>query len=108
MRTAERGCKIEGIQYRPFQFRLEQKANTNAWVRMTLTEGKNREVRKILKAHGLDVVRLIRTRYGPYELDGVEKGAVMQVSPRKAFDLLRSKNIRVEDRRSGTLPPADK
>lgn len=49
---------------------------------MTLTEGKNREIRKVLEVLGLSVNRLIRTAYGPFTLDNIEREDVIEVHPR--------------------------
>jgi len=59
----------------------------NTWMRMALVEGKNREIRRTMEHFGLTVSRLVRERYGPYELDGLDRGAVLQVPIRK--DILR-------------------
>lgn len=73
------GITIEGVRYGKIDANLERRTGRNGWIEMTLTEGKNREVRRVLEHLGLKVSRLIRTRYGPFVLDGLEPGAVDEV-----------------------------
>jgi 23S rRNA pseudouridine2605 synthase len=73
------GITIEGIRYGKIDANLERRTGRNGWIEMTLTEGKNREVRRVLEHLGLKVSRLIRTRYGPFVLDGLDVGAIEEV-----------------------------
>ena len=74
-----KGVKIEGIQYAPAHIEIEKKQGTNTWIKMTLTEGKNREIRRLMAFFGLDVAKLIRISYGPYELGNLKAGEVKEV-----------------------------
>ncbi|MEH6789509.1 pseudouridine synthase [Parasphingorhabdus sp.] len=74
-----RGITIDGMHYSPITANLERRTGRNQWIEMTLTEGKNREVRKVLEHFGLEVSRLIRTRYGPFVLGDLQKGEIDQV-----------------------------
>ena len=74
-----RGITIDGMHYSPITANLERRTGRNQWIEMTLTEGKNREVRKVLEFFGLEVSRLIRTRYGPFVLGDLQKGEIDQV-----------------------------
>jgi 23S rRNA pseudouridine2605 synthase len=78
------GICIEGIAYGPIQAALEPTQAANAWIDISLQEGKNREIRRVLDFLGLTVNRLIRTAYGVFELGPLPAGAVEEVS-RKEF-----------------------
>ncbi|AUW58667.1 pseudouridine synthase [Sphingobium sp. SCG-1] len=73
------GVEIDGIRYGRIEANLERRTGTNQWIEMTLTEGKNREVRRVLEYLGLEVNRLIRTRYGVFELTDLPVGDVYEV-----------------------------
>jgi len=84
------GLTVEGVRYGPIEARLEESrpGAANVWIALSLAEGKNREVRKVLEALGLSVNRLIRTAYGPFELGDLAPGAVEEVDPRLVRDRL--------------------
>jgi 23S rRNA pseudouridine2605 synthase len=73
------GVEIEGVRYGSIDANLERRTGANVWIEMILTEGKNREVRRVLEYLGLKVSRLIRTRYGPFVLGDLPAGAVGEV-----------------------------
>jgi 23S rRNA pseudouridine2605 synthase len=73
------GVTIEGIHYGSINANLERRTGRNCWIEMSLTEGKNREVRRVLAHLGVQVSRLIRTDYGPFNLRGLEPGAIDEV-----------------------------
>ena len=73
------GLEIDGIRYGRIEANLERRTGRNQWIEMTLTEGKNREVRRVLEHLGLQVNRLIRTSYGPFHLGELASGAVEEV-----------------------------
>ncbi len=73
------GIEVEGVRYGRIDANLERRTGRNQWIEMTLTEGKNREVRRVLEHLGLKVNRLIRTRYGPFELGDSAPGALVEV-----------------------------
>jgi 23S rRNA pseudouridine2605 synthase len=80
------GLTVEGVHYGPIDAKLDKAkegaTGSNLWITLTLHEGKNREVRKVLEALGLTVNRLIRLSYGPFQLGTLEPGAVEEVGPR--------------------------
>nr|WP_242496062.1 pseudouridine synthase [Sphingobium cupriresistens] len=73
------GLEIDGIRYGAIEANLERRTGRNQWIEMTLTEGKNREVRRVLEHLDLKVNRLIRTSYGPFYLGDLPVGAVEEV-----------------------------
>ena len=77
-RLAE-GITIDGVHYGSIIANLERRTGRNGWIELSLTEGKNREVRRVLAHLGLQVSRLIRTAYGPFTLVGLEPGQVDEV-----------------------------
>jgi len=80
------GITVEGVRYKSIEAKLEEQpegrenAGANSWISITLREGKNREIRRVMEALGLRVTRLIRTDYGPFTLGKMERGAVSEVS----------------------------
>ena len=73
------------------EFEVETEKGTNAWLIVTLSEGKNREIRKLMKSIGLDVARLIRLSYGPFQLGSLKKGEVREVPGKVLKEQLGSK-----------------
>jgi 23S rRNA pseudouridine2605 synthase len=75
------GIVIEGVRYGPVDARLESVKGANAWLAFGLKEGKNREIRKLCAHLGLDVTRLIRIAYGPFQLGELDRAEVASVPP---------------------------
>ena len=74
------GITVEGVRYKSIDAKLEQdKEGANKWLSITLREGKNREIRRVMEALGLSVNRLIRTGYGPFELGSLKTGEVKAI-----------------------------
>jgi 23S rRNA pseudouridine2605 synthase len=75
------GVTVDGIHYGPIEATMERaQTSANVWVNVTLQEGKNREIRKVMTYVGLQVNRLIRTAYGPFELGDLPAAAVKEVA----------------------------
>jgi len=88
------GITIEGVRYAGIEAGIDSRKGDNAWLTITLQEGKNREIRRIMTYLGLEVSRLLRVAYGPFQLGQLPKGAVEEVPPRILRDQL------------GVAPPA--
>ena len=96
------GVEIEGIRYGSIDANLERRTGRNAWIELKLTEGKNREVRRVLEHLGLQVSRLLRTSYGPFPLADLPVGGVDEVRQhdlvafRKGLKVSRGNTVRPE------------
>lgn len=86
------GVTVDGIHYAPIIAELERTTGMNNWLSVTLKEGKNREVRKALDSVGLTVNRLIRIKYGPFELADLKSGTLYELS-QKELEELRAEGI---------------
>ena len=73
------GLTVEGVHYGPIEATLDREQGANVWLTVGIREGKNREVRKVLETLDLRVNRLIRVAFGPFELGGLDEGAVEEV-----------------------------
>ncbi len=93
-----KGVTIEGMRYRGATFEEEKDkgGRTNSWYRVVLTEGKNREIRRLVEHFGGMVNRLIRTQYGPFELGDLEAGQLWEVPPRAVMRMVESLKSRGE------------
>ena len=78
-----RGIEIDGVSYRGAEFveEYDKGGRSNSWYRVVLTEGKNREIRKLVEHFGCVVNRLIRVQYGPFQLADMRTGALREVPP---------------------------
>jgi 23S rRNA pseudouridine2605 synthase len=101
------GVTVDGVRYGPIEATLDkakvgddEKQSANLWISVSITEGKNREVRKVLEHLGLTVNRLIRLAYGPFQLGTLPVGSVEEVGPRVIRELL-AEHIRPENLPTG-------
>ena len=78
------GVVIDRINYRPVDLEVERQQGDNFWLNVSLREGKNREIKKLLEYAGLQVNRLIRLSFGPFQLGHLDEGAVEEV-PRRVL-----------------------
>jgi 23S rRNA pseudouridine2605 synthase len=87
------GMAVNGVFYGGIEAALDREQGSNAWLTIGLREGKNREVKNILGALGLDVTRLIRISYGPFQLGELEEGTVQELKGRTLRDQLGERLI---------------
>ncbi len=94
MKRLEKGIKIDGVDYGSIKVEVETQKGPISWLIVSLTEGKNREIRKVMKHLGLDVARLIRLSYGPFQLGKLKKGETKEIPTKtlkeqlgKAFEI---------------------
>lgn len=73
------GVEIDGMRYGPIDANMERSSGRNRWIEMTITEGKNREIRNVLEWLGLEVSRLIRIGYGPFHIDKLKRGGAIEI-----------------------------
>jgi len=92
LESLKNGCVVDGVRYGPVMVEVEKEEATgrNHWLIVTLTEGKNREVRNVLQSLGLHVNRLIRQQYGPFKLGQLERGDVFKAPFDKVERLLKA------------------
>jgi len=83
-----KGVSIDGATYGPIEAGLDSRRGENAWLTVSLREGRNREVRRVMAHLGLGVTRLIRIAYGPFQLGTLPRGAVDEVPGRVLRDQL--------------------
>ncbi len=82
------GVEIEGVRYGPVEATMDTVQGANMWLTVGIREGKNREVRKVLSSLGLDVNRLIRISFGPFQLLELKPGEAEVVKRRVLADQL--------------------
>lgn len=82
------GIEVEGVQYQPMIVNFDRQVGANAWLTISIREGKNREIRRALAGIGATVNRLIRVSYGPFQLGALKPGEVEEVRRRVLRDQL--------------------
>ncbi|CCD85060.1 Putative Pseudouridine synthase, Rsu:RNA-binding S4:Pseudouridine synthase [Bradyrhizobium sp. ORS 285] len=87
------GVEVDGVKYGPIEATLERDQGANVWLVVAIREGKNREVRNVLAHLGLEVNRLIRVSYGPFQLLELPEGEVQEVKTRVLREQLGEKVI---------------
>jgi len=76
------GIEIDGVRYGPIEATLDRQQGSNVWLTFAIREGKNREVRNVLGHLGLEVNRLIRVSFGPFQLGDLREGGIEEVKTR--------------------------
>ncbi|MBR0932925.1 pseudouridine synthase [Bradyrhizobium jicamae] len=87
----KKGVEVDGVKYGPIDATLERDQGANVWLVFAIREGKNREVRNVMAHLGLEVNRLIRVSYGPFQLGELEEGKVEEVKTRVLREQLGEK-----------------
>jgi 23S rRNA pseudouridine2605 synthase len=87
----KKGVEVDGVKYGPIDATLERDQGANVWLVFAIREGKNREVRNVMAHLGLEVNRLIRVSYGPFQLGELAEGAVEEVKTRVLREQLGEK-----------------
>jgi 23S rRNA pseudouridine2605 synthase len=87
------GIAVEGVLYGAIEATLDRKQGHNVWITMGLREGKNREIKNVLGALGLDVNRLIRISFGPFQLGDIREGEVVEIKSRTLREQLGERMI---------------
>jgi len=82
------GISVEGINYQPMTVTFDRQQGANAWLTISIREGKNREIRRAMEAIGVTVNRLIRVSYGPFQLGDLKQGEVEELKSRVVRDQL--------------------
>jgi 23S rRNA pseudouridine2605 synthase len=90
-----KGITVDGVEYGPIKAVLDRAQGANVWLTMSLREGKNREVRNVLRALGLTVNRLIRISYGPFHLGELKPSGVEEVNSRVLQEQVGEKIIKL-------------
>jgi len=85
------GIEVDGVKYGPIDATLERDQGANVWLVFAIREGKNREVRNVLAHLGLEVNRLIRVSYGPFQLGELAEGQVEEIKTRVLREQLGEK-----------------
>src|SRR5262249_24640858 len=87
------GVTVDGVNYGPVEATLDREQGSNVWITFAIREGKNREVRNVLGHLGLQVNRLIRVSFGPFQLGEIAEGEVEEVRSRVLRDQLGERII---------------
>ncbi|PZF77694.1 rRNA pseudouridine synthase [Aestuariivirga litoralis] len=93
----EKGVEVEGVRYGPIEAKIERVQGDNTWLTIAIKEGKNREVKRICEHLGLQVNRLIRTAFGPFQLGELPRGGIEEVPTRAMKSSIGEKFFKKED-----------
>jgi len=83
-----KGITVDGIHYQPMIVTFDRQQGANAWLTVSIREGKNREIRRTMEAIGVVVNRLIRVSYGPFQLGNLAQGEGEELKARVVRDQL--------------------
>ena len=94
--TLQKGISINGQKYKPIKVEMNEQKNKNVWAKLTLREGKNREIRKIMAYFGCTVNRLIRISFGSFVLKDLKPGEINELKTDTINKILDKMNIKCE------------
>jgi 23S rRNA pseudouridine2605 synthase len=94
-RLAKKGIMINGIKYAPIKIQIDKQGNANSWLTISLIEGKNQAIKKVLEYFGLQVNRLIRISFGPFHLGKLEIRGLKEISMKNLKELI-GKNVKLK------------
>ncbi len=89
LKRLEKGIVVDGVKYGSIKVEVDVEKNSNSWLKISLEEGKNREIRKVMEHLGLKVNRLIRVSFGPFKLDDLKVGDVKEIRKSVVNGLLK-------------------
>lgn len=87
------GIAVDGVLYGAINAELEHVQGSNSWLSVSLREGKNREIKKVMAALGLEVTRLIRISFGPFQLGDLPTGIIREIRSRTLREQLGEKLV---------------
>ena len=102
----ERGLTVDGVAYGSIKALLDRQQGSNAWLTVSLKEGKNREIRQVMDHLGWTVSRLIRIAYGPFQLGLLDPGEVDEVPSRVIKEQLGGRGRRQDEAADAPAPTA--
>ena len=105
--TLKNGITVEGVRYGSILATFERQTGDNCWISISLKEGKNREIKEVLGALGLQVNRLIRLSYGPFKLENMERGTVEPITTQMLKDQLGDVYDEIDEGYDAELRPQD-
>jgi len=90
LKALSKGITVEGVRYGAIEVDVDARKGDNTWLTVSLREGRNREIRRVMAHLGLSVSRLIRIAYGPFQLGTLERGGVEEIPARVLREQLPS------------------
>ncbi|MEP3244360.1 MAG: pseudouridine synthase [Sneathiella sp.] len=99
-----KGLTVDGVRYDAIEAVLDSSKGANSWMTVSLREGKNREIRKVMEHLGYTVLRLLRISYGPLQLGDLAEGAVDEVKSKILRDQMGVAKFEENDEKT---PPAN-
>jgi 23S rRNA pseudouridine2605 synthase len=90
-RLQKKGVTVDGIHYAPMKIQVDKEGTSNSWIKISINEGKNREIKKILEHYDLKVTRLIRTSFGSFHLGNLPAGLTKEIPYKNIQEMVGTK-----------------